>query len=212
MPNPNTRHARRTTRAGALLIAALAGSALAVVVGMASASSFTLRVHKNMHVTNNPTKAFRAKPVDKHEAVAVGSAGYAVYTFQGETTHHIICKKTTHASTNCWAFWPPVSVNSAKGISKPSSIHGKLGTFRNHGTLQLTLNGQPVYYFAPDIQTGNKGQATGDELKTFGSIWHIVTADQSTTSQGPTSTEPTMTTTSSTTTTTSTPCLYPGYC
>ena len=41
---------------------------------------------------------------------------------------------------------------------------------------QLTLNGQPLYYFTPDIQANNKHQATGDELKTFGSIWHIVKA------------------------------------
>jgi hypothetical protein len=31
-------------------------------------------------------------------------------------------------------------------------------------------------YFTADIQTGNKHLATGDELKTFGSIWHVVKA------------------------------------
>ena len=44
---------------------------------------------------------------------------------------------------------------------------------------QLTLNGQPLYYFTPDIQAKNKHQATGDELKTFGSIWHVVKASGS---------------------------------
>ena len=190
-----------------MLIAALAGSAVALLAGMAVASSFTLAVRKNVHVTNNPTKAFRVKPVNTHEAVAVGPSGFAAYTFQGETTHHIICKKTTKAATNCWAFWPPVSVASAKGISKQSGIKGKLGTFRNHGTLQLTLNGQPLHYFTPDLQAKNTGQATGDELRTFGSIWHIFTADGP--AQGSTSTQPTMTTTTSTTTTSTNP--YPVY-
>src|SRR5438270_13367291 len=101
----NQRQPRRvvvgTTVAGGVAVAAL-------VASIASASSFTLRVEKNVHVTNDPTKAFRVKPVNKHEAVAVGAAGYAVYTFQGETTHHIICKKTTSAKTICWAFWPPL--------------------------------------------------------------------------------------------------------
>jgi predicted lipoprotein with Yx(FWY)xxD motif len=146
---------------------------------MASASSFTLKVRKNVHVTNNPTKAFRVKAVNKHEAVAVGPAGYAIYTFQGETTHHIICKKTNSPKTNCWAFWPPVSVNPGQSISKNSSISGRLGSFRNHGVRQLTLNGQPLYYFTPDLKSHNKGLATGDELKTFGSIWHIVRAGTS---------------------------------
>jgi predicted lipoprotein with Yx(FWY)xxD motif len=163
----------------ALPVLALAAIAAIAVAAVAVAKSSTLRVSKNVHVTNTPTKQFRVKAVDTHEAVAVGPAGFAVYTFQGETTHHIICKKTNSSSTNCWAFWPPVSVASGKGISKPSSIHGKLGTFRNHGTLQLTLNGQPLYYFTPDLQAANKHQATGDELKTFGSIWHVVKAGAS---------------------------------
>jgi predicted lipoprotein with Yx(FWY)xxD motif len=155
-----------------------AGTAAVVAVGaaIAIASTSTLRVEKNVHVTNNPTAMFRVKAVNTHEAVAVGPAGYAVYTFQGETTHHLICMKTNSAATNCWAFWPPVSPSSAKGISKQAGISGKLGTFRNHGMLQLTLNGQPLYYFTPDLQAGNKRQATGDELKTYGSIWHIVKA------------------------------------
>jgi len=198
MPRPIKRDRKRgLSRAALLLVAGLTGSALAVIAGMAAASSFTLRVAKNVDVTNTPTKAFRVKPVDTHETVAVGPAGYAVYTFQGETTHHIICQKTSNAKTNCWAFWPPVSVASAKGISKAAGIKGKLGTFRNHGTLQLTLGGQPLYYFTPDLQSKNKLQATGDELKTFGSIWHIVTADPGP-AAGPTSPEPTVTMTTTT--------------
>ena len=165
----------------------IAGLAVVAVAGLAAAKSFTLKVAKNVHVTNDPTKSFRVKAVNAHEAVAVGPSGYAVYTFQGETTHHLICKKTSDASTNCWAFWPPVSVKSANGLSAQTGIKGKLGTFNNHGTRQLTLGGKPLYYFTPDIQGGNKKQATGDELKTFGSIWHIVTAgkSKSTNSQPP---------------------------
>jgi predicted lipoprotein with Yx(FWY)xxD motif len=160
-----------------------------------------------LRVLHDPTKAFRVKAVNTHEAVAVGPSGYAVYTFQGETTHHIICKKTSNSNTNCWGFWPPVSVSSAKAISKQSGIKGKLGTFHNHGMLQLTLNGQPLYYFTPDIQAHNKRQATGDELKTFGSIWHVVKAGPGITT-GPTSPESTMPTTSTTTTTTTTTTPY----
>src|SRR5207248_1527 len=171
---------RRLPRAAGLLGVGLAGSGVAVIAAMASASSFTLRVHKSVHVTNASFKAFAVKPVDTHEAVAGGPAGYAVYTFQGETTHHIICKKTTSTKTNCWGFWPPLSVKSANGLSKQSGIKGKLGTFHNHGVLQVTLNGQPLYYFSPDLQAKNKGKAQGDELKTFGSIWHIVKADPGT--------------------------------
>jgi predicted lipoprotein with Yx(FWY)xxD motif len=166
-------HRRRSLAAG---LGAAAGIVVIALAGMAVAKSFTLKVTKNVHVTNTPTAAFRVKAVDTHEAVAVGPSGFAVYTFQGETTHHIICKKTTSSSTNCWAFWPPVSPSGSGAVSKQSGINGKLGTFKNHGVTQLTLNGQPLYYFTPDIMSHNKHQATGDELKTFGSIWHIVKA------------------------------------
>jgi predicted lipoprotein with Yx(FWY)xxD motif len=168
--------ARHPRRSAVIVLSAVAGVAVLVVASIAVAKSFTLKVTKGVHVTNTPTKAFRVKAVDTHEAVAVGPSGYAVYTFQGETTHHLICKKTTSSSTNCWAFWPPVSPSGSGAVSKQSGINGKLGTFKNHGVTQLTLNGQPLYYFTPDIQSHNKHQATGDELKTFGSIWHIVKA------------------------------------
>jgi len=127
-----------------------------------------------VHVTNTPTKTFRVKPVDTTESVGVGPTGYPIYTFQGETTRHIICKKTASMKTNCLGFWPPVAVGSGDSISKPSGIGGKLGAFRNDGVLQLTLNGQPLYYFTPDLASKNTSQATGDEIKTFGSIWHVV--------------------------------------
>jgi len=176
MPRLLNAAARRPGRSAVALLAGLAGVAVLALTGMAFAKSFTLRVTNNVHVTNVPTAMFAVKPVNTHESVAVGPSGYPVYTFQGETTHHIICKMTSSAATNCWAFWPPVSPSGSGAVSKQSGISGKLGTFKNHGVTQLTLNGQPLYYFTPDIQAHNKHQATGDELKTFGSIWHIVKA------------------------------------
>jgi predicted lipoprotein with Yx(FWY)xxD motif len=168
--------ARHPRRSAVIALTAIAGVAVLVVASIAVAKSFTLKVTKNVHVTNTPTKSFAVKPVDTHEAVVVGQSGFAVYTFQGETTHHIICKKTNSTSTNCFAFWPPVSPSGSGALSKQAGIKGKLGTFKNQGVTQLTLNGHPLYYFTPDIMAKNKHQATGDELKTFGSIWHIVKA------------------------------------
>src|SRR4029077_20013898 len=166
----------RSARFSAALV--VAGLAVVAVAGLAGAKAFTLKVSKSVHVTNTgkEVKPFAVKAVNTHEAVAVGAAGYAVYTFQGETTHHIICKKTSSASTDCWAFWPPVTVSSPGSATKVSGLKGKIGTFKNHGLNQVTLNGRPLYNFTPDLMSHNKHQATGDELKTFGSIWHIVKA------------------------------------
>jgi predicted lipoprotein with Yx(FWY)xxD motif len=204
MSDPTARgRARRLPRVAIVLVAGLAGFALAAIGGIAAASSFTLKVERSAHVTNAGFKSFAVRAVNKHESIAVGPSGYAVYTFQGETTHHIICQKTGSQSTNCWGFWPPVSVKSAKGVSAQTGIKGKLGTFHNHGMLQVTLGGQPLYYFAPDLMSGHKTTAQGDELRTFGSIWHVVVAG-STASSGKTSSQPTV----STSTTTTTPYTY----
>lgn len=208
MPNRLVRaiacHRRRSSAAA---FAGVVSIAVITAATMASATSFSLKVQKNVHVTNATTAQFAVKPVNTHEAVAVGHSGYAVYTFQGETTHHIICQKTASPKTNCWAFWPPVSPSSSGALSKQSGIKGKLGSFKNHGTTQLTLNGQPLYYFTPDIQAGNKHQATGDQLKTFGSIWHIVKAQGSGSTQSGTSSG----TSTGQSTTSSTPTTPYGY-
>ncbi|MBV8221082.1 MAG: hypothetical protein JO325_21675 [Solirubrobacterales bacterium] len=192
MPRPLNAAARHPGRSAVGLLAGAAAVAALALAAAAVAKSFTLKVTKNVHVTNAPTAMFAVKPVDTHESVAVGPSGYPVYTFQGETTHHIICKKTASAATNCWAFWPPVSPSGSGAPTKQSGIGGKLGTFKNHGTTQLTLNGQPLYYFTPDIQSHNKHQATGDELKTFGSIWHIVRASGPSSAASPAQTTSTM--------------------
>jgi len=62
---------------------------------------------------------------------------------------------------------------------------------------QLTLNGQPLYYFTPDITSKNKHEATGDELKTFGSIWHIVKAASASTKSSQPAPMPTTSTSTS---------------
>ena len=67
--------------------------------------STTVSIGTGVHVTNTPTKAFRVKPVDTTRSVAVGPAGYPIYTFQGETTRHIICQKTPSAKIGARAFF-----------------------------------------------------------------------------------------------------------
>ena len=190
----------RLPRAAVLLFAGLAGSALAVAAGMASASSFTLRVQKSAHVTN----ITNSPVVNKHEAIAIGPKGVAVYMLGHETTTHLLCvTKTT--GPMCLTFWPPATVKSSH-VTKPAGIKGKLGTFHRKGYgLQLELGGHPLYYFKPDLMKHNPAIAQGDLVKNSGT-WHVVTADGGT-SAGSTSPASTMPTTTMMTSTT--PTSYP---
>jgi predicted lipoprotein with Yx(FWY)xxD motif len=179
-----------------MLVAGLAGFAVAAIAGIAVAKSFTVSVRKNVHVTN----ITGSPAVNKHEAVAVGPTGFALYALAGETTKHLKCTSTI-APPMCLTSWPPASVKSAKNLSKQAGIKGKLGTFhRGKFGNQLTLNGQPLYYFLPDITMKNKSNAHGDLVQNSGT-WHVVTASANKVSQGPTSPTPTVTTTTSTSST-----------
>jgi predicted lipoprotein with Yx(FWY)xxD motif len=182
-------HHRRLRRAHlTIVVAALAGLAFAALVGFAVAKALTLHVAKGASVTN-------ASMVTKTENIVVNSKGRAVYTLSGDTTSHPKCTK----ANGCFSFWPPVTVSSARGLTKAAGIKGKLGTFKRNGMTQVTLGGHPLYMFSNDHK---RNTATGEGINGFRGIWHVVKGAAGGSSQSSTTT----TTTSSTTTS-----PYPGY-
>lgn len=97
----------------------------------------------------------------------VDQEGMALYLFvpdaQGASTCYDDC------ATN----WPPVTVESADAL--PTLGEGLdqslLGTVeRDDGTLQVTYNGWPLYYYLGDMEAG---VATGQGL---GDNWYVVDA------------------------------------
>jgi predicted lipoprotein with Yx(FWY)xxD motif len=182
---------RRLARMVVMLCAGTTGVALAVLVGVAVAKSFTLQVAKNATVTNFNTHKSRVEPI------AVTAGGFAVYTLSGDSMSHPKCTK----ANGCFGFWPPVKLSSANKLSNAPGIKGKLGVWRRDGFIQLTLSGHPLYRFAPD---GNrKGVATGQAINSFGGIWGVVSVATNSTGTS-VMTSPTMSMTSPTTTTTTT--------
>jgi len=80
---------------------------------------------------------------------------------------------TSTCTGACAAAWPPVTVSGTPqaggGVSQ-----SLLGTItRSDGTMQLTYNHHPLYYFAGDANTG---QDKGQGLKAFGAGWYVVNA------------------------------------
>jgi len=61
----------------------------------------------------------------------------------------------------CLAAWPALTVAKGTTPVAGAGVIGKLGTItRDDGTLQVTLNNLPLYYFAGDKASGDtKGQA-----------------------------------------------------
>lgn len=161
-------------------VIALALVAALILVGVALAKTFTVKVAKNASVTN-------VMGVTTTEDVVVTSRGHAVYELSGDRRGHAKCKK----SNGCFAIWPPVTVSSKAHLSKGPGVKGRLGTWRRNGFLQVTLSGHPLYRFSSDAR---KDTATGEGQHTFGGTWHVVTGGASsgtTTSTTPTTTMPT---------------------
>ena len=183
-------HRRLRRRYVAVVVAALAGLASAALVGLAVAKTLTLQVAKGASVTNQ-------SGATKTENIVINSKGRAVYTLSGDTTKHPKCTK----ANGCFAFWPPVTVSSAKSLSKAAGVSGKLGIFKRNGLMQVTLAGHPLYTFANDKKRAN---ATGEGINGFNGIWHVVKDPG-----GAQATSPTPPPMSTPTTTPTSP--YPGY-
>jgi predicted lipoprotein with Yx(FWY)xxD motif len=175
--------ARRRARFTATLLAGAAGFALAALTGIAIAKSFTVKVAKNVKVTD------MAAHVTKQEAILVDSHGVAVYTLSGETTRHLLC-----TSSACLGFWPPVKVRSGGAkVTKAPGVKGRLGILHRNRFFQLTLNGHPLYNFTLDA--GKKGIARGEAIVSFGGTWHAIKASSSSKRAGAGSPTTTATTT-----------------
>ena len=67
--------------------------------------------------------------------------------------------------SQCAKAWPPLLVKSESELTKAAGIPGVLGTIkRKDDTLQVTYNGQPLYYYTGDSAPGDRkgaGQKAG---------------------------------------------------
>jgi predicted lipoprotein with Yx(FWY)xxD motif len=182
----STHHPRpRRLRHLALALITVGAAASAVLVGMALAKSFVLQVAGNAKVTNT-------KGAVAHENIVVGSRGRAVYTLSGDSRRHPECTQ----ANSCFQFWPPAKVSSAGKLSGAHGVKGRIGVWRRDGFIQLTLNGHPLYTYAGDSRSH---VATGEGIKGFGGIWHVVKASPAHAGNTPTTSTPTTTTMTSTT-------------
>lgn len=144
----------RLSRGSEIAIAAVVAFAVALTAVALAAAVPTLGSAKNERLGR---------------AVAVDSHGRTVYVLHPETSRHLLC-----TSRACLRFWPPVTVHSRHTrLRAGHGVHGRLGILRRHGgTLQVTLNGLPLYRFRLDTV---RGQANGEGIKSFGGTWHVVT-------------------------------------
>ena len=142
-------------RRGVLARAALACVLLASLASVAVASG------------SRPTVSAASNATIRH-TILVNAQGRTLYVLTPETSRHLLC-----TSAACLAAWPPLTVPSrSTKLVEGAGVHGTLGLLkRKGGALQVTLNGLPLYLFVGDSA---RGQATGQDLVSFGGTWHVV--------------------------------------
>lgn len=93
----------------------------------------------------------------------VDAEGKTLYLFDADQLG------TSNCYDRCAQNWPPLLVESADELTKDPTIPGDLGTTeRTDGTLQVTYNGLPLYYWVRDTAAG---ETTGHRV---GRVWWVV--------------------------------------
>ncbi len=80
----------------------------------------------------------------------VAENGMTLYTHTKDAVGTSTCYDT------CANKWPPYSVTSGTNLLAGPDVTGTLGTItRTDGTLQVTYNGKPLYFYARDTSPGD---------------------------------------------------------
>jgi len=157
-----------------------------------------------MALAASPATVSSASSATLGERVLVNAKGRTLYALTPETARHLLC-----TSGECLKFWPPLTVPSRRTkLVRGAGVHGRLGILqRRNGTLQVTLNGLPLYRFAEDHSSG---EVNGQNFKGFGGIWHVLGVSGAPSAVAPMSASaPAASTPTTSTPTTSTPYTSP---
>jgi predicted lipoprotein with Yx(FWY)xxD motif len=98
--------------------------------------------------------------------IVVDGDGMTVYIFDRDTQN----SGTSACTGGCLEAWPPVLTESEEPTVE--GVTGEVGTItRDDGTMQVTLDGWPLYLWQDDA---NPGDTTGQGVQ---GVWWVVDAD-----------------------------------
>jgi len=145
-------------------IAALAAASLCAVFVLAACSTGSGGTNASPSAAaGGATIALVSSAAGNHLA---GPNGKALYVFAHDTANTSTC------TGSCSDNWPALTVTAGQSPAAGTGVSTQLATLtRSDGTLQVTANGLPLYYFAGDASgSDTKGQG-------IGGIWFLAGAD-----------------------------------
>ncbi|MEX2541740.1 MAG: hypothetical protein WD314_08020 [Trueperaceae bacterium] len=117
--------------------------------------------------TANLNPVVRVVEHAQHGNILVGPTGMTLYRFTNDS------EGMSNCAGRCALRWPPLvgGFNAGAGVSATAGdgVTGEIGTIeREDAGMQLTYNGEPLYYWINDHAPGD---ATGHEV---GDVWFVV--------------------------------------
>ena len=98
--------------------------------------------------------------------ILTDASGMTLYLFTNDSPGESAC------ADDCAANWPPLTVSAEADAVAGDGVTGELGTItREDGTLQVTIEGMPLYLYAAD---GEPGDLSGHQV---GGVWFAVAPD-----------------------------------
>jgi predicted lipoprotein with Yx(FWY)xxD motif len=151
---PNLKKTSTGMAAGLFLVAVMVGACSssatpAATQGVAAATQAPA-------VTQAPAAAnatVMAKTIGAQTVLVAGSNGMTVYTFSNDTAN----SGKSACSGGCLSKWPALTVAAGAAPAAGAGVSGTLGTITraDDGTLQVTYNGLPLYFYAGDKAPGD---------------------------------------------------------
>ena len=99
------------------------------------------------------TATVMAKTIGSQTILVAGSNGMTVYTFTSDTAG----SGKSACGGGCLTKWPALTVAAGAAPTAGDGVTGQLGTITraDDGTLQVTYNGLPLYFFQNDKAPGD---------------------------------------------------------
>lgn len=153
-----------TLASGALVAACTTPGGGATVAPSAASSPAPASIAPSAAASAAPSTAAAGATVNVSPAGFVTDKdGKTLYLFTRDAAGTSAC------SGECAASWPPLTVPTAADATAGTGVTGAVATItRDDGSVQVTLAGKPLYYFAGDAAAGDtNGQGLND-------VWWLI--------------------------------------
>ena len=119
-----------------------------------------------------PQAIIRTEQSDEHGTYLVDANGRAVYLLEADKQGEGDQQADSTCYEDCAEVWPPVLTQGTPPVAEGDADEGMLSMIeREDGTMQVTYDGWPLYYYVKDE---GAGEATGQDVQDAYGEWYLL--------------------------------------